>query len=122
MHILLVEDDALLADGLARSLSQTGYQVELASDGLIADRLLESGSFDLVILDLGLPGLDGRKVVERLRKRKQTMPVLVLSARMDLEERTAAQSWCRRLCGQTGGAGGTGSEDAGPDSPNTGHP
>ena len=87
MHILLVEDDALLADGLARSLSQTGYQVELASDGLIADRLLESGSFDLVILDLGLPGLDGRKVVERLRKRKQTMPVLVLSARMDLEER-----------------------------------
>lgn len=87
MHILLVEDDALLADGLARSLSQTGYQVELASDGLIADRLLESGSFDFVILDLGLPGLDGRKVVERLRKRKQTMPVLVLSARMDLEER-----------------------------------
>ena len=87
MHILLVEDDALLADGLARSLSQSGYQVELASDGLIADRLLESSAFDLVILDLGLPGLDGRKVVERLRRRKQTMPVLVLSARMDLEER-----------------------------------
>lgn len=87
MHILLVEDDTLLADGLARSLHQSGYQVDVASDGINADRQLESGAFDLVILDLGLPGLDGRNVVERLRSRKQTMPVLVLSARMDIEER-----------------------------------
>lgn len=87
MPILLVEDDALLADGLARSLHQAGYQVDIAGDGISANRMLESGVFDLVLLDLGLPGLDGREVVKRLRSRKQTMPVLILSARMDIEER-----------------------------------
>lgn len=87
MHILLVEDDALLADGLARSLRQSGYLVEIANNGRSADRWLETGSFDLVILDLGLPDLDGSTVLQRLRNRKQTIPVLILSARMELEER-----------------------------------
>lgn len=87
MRILLVEDDALLADGLARSLRQSGYLVEIASDGRVADRWLESEAFDLTILDLGLPGLDGTQVLQRLRSRKQLTPVLVLSARMGLEER-----------------------------------
>ncbi len=87
MRILLVEDDALLADGLARSLRQSGYLVEVASDGLVADRWLEAEAFDLTILDLGLPGLDGTQVLQRLRSRKQSMPVLILSARMALEER-----------------------------------
>ncbi|HSG23174.1 MAG TPA: response regulator [Azonexus sp.] len=87
MRILLVEDDALLADGLARSLRQSGYLVEVASDGRVADRWLEAEAFDLTILDLGLPGLDGTQVLQRLRSRKQAMPVLILSARMALEER-----------------------------------
>jgi two-component system OmpR family response regulator len=87
MRILLVEDDALLADGLARSLRQSGYLVEVANDGRIADRWLEAEAFDLTILDLGLPGLDGTQVLQRLRKRKHSMPVLILSARMALEER-----------------------------------
>lgn len=87
MHILLVEDDALLADGLARSLRQSGYLVEIANNGRSADRWLETGSFDLVILDLGLPDLDGSTVLQRLRSRKQSIPVLILSARMELEER-----------------------------------
>lgn len=87
MRILLVEDDALLADGLARSLRQSGYLVEVAGDGLMADRWLEAEAFDLTILDLGLPGLDGTQVLQRLRRRKQAMPVLILSARMALEER-----------------------------------
>jgi two-component system OmpR family response regulator len=87
MRILLVEDDALLADGLARSLRQSGYLVEVASDGLMADRWLEAEAFDLTILDLGLPGLDGTQVLQRLRSRKQAVPVLILSARMALEER-----------------------------------
>ena len=87
MRILLVEDDALLADGLARSLRQSGYLVEVAGDGLMADRWLEAEAFDLTILDLGLPGLDGTQVLQRLRSRKQAMPVLILSARMALEER-----------------------------------
>lgn len=87
MRILLVEDDALLADGLARSLRQSGYLVEVAGDGRVADRWLEAEAFDLTILDLGLPGLDGTQVLQRLRSRKQAMPVLILSARMALEER-----------------------------------
>lgn len=87
MRILLVEDDALLADGLARSLGQSGYLVEVAADGLTADRWLENENFDLTILDLGLPGLDGSTVLQRLRARKQRTPVLILSARMAIEER-----------------------------------
>lgn len=87
MRILLVEDDALLADGLARSLRQSGYIVEIASDGKTADLWLENEAFDLAILDLGLPELDGSTVLQRLRNRKQSTPVLILSARMALEER-----------------------------------
>lgn len=87
MRILLVEDDALLADGLVRSLKQSGYLVEIATDGLTADRWLENESFDLTILDLGLPSLDGSKVLKRLRARKQRTPVLILSARMAIDER-----------------------------------
>ena len=87
MRILLVEDDALLADGLARALSHSGYVVELAGDGKSADVWIEGGTFDLVILDLGLPELDGSEVLQRLRGRRQKIPVLVLSAREGLEER-----------------------------------
>ena len=87
MRILLVEDDALLADGLARSLRQSGYIVEVAGDGKTADRWLETETFDLAILDLGLPELDGSAVLQRLRQRKQATPILILSARMALEER-----------------------------------
>lgn len=87
MRILLVEDDPLLADGLARALRQSGYLVDIASDGKAADRWLEAESFDLTILDLGLPELDGSEVLRRLRQRKQHTPVLVLSARQALEER-----------------------------------
>jgi two-component system OmpR family response regulator len=87
MRILLVEDDALLADGLARSLRQSGYLVDIVADGIAADRWLETETFDIAILDLGLPGLDGSKVLQRLRSRKQLVPVLVLSAREALGER-----------------------------------
>lgn len=87
MHILLVEDDALLADGLARALGHSGYIVDTANDGLKADSLLNNETFDLVILDIGLPGLDGCEVLQRLRARRQQTPVLVLSARLAVEER-----------------------------------
>lgn len=87
MRILLVEDDALLADGLARALRQSGYDVDIAADGLTADRRLSGSAYDLTILDLGLPGLDGSSVLQRLRQRKQGTPVLILSARMAIEER-----------------------------------
>jgi len=87
MHILLVEDDALLADGLARALRHSGYIVDTANDGLSADSLLANEAYDLVILDIGLPGLDGCEVLQRLRVRRQQTPVLVLSARLAVEER-----------------------------------
>lgn len=87
MRILLVEDDVLLADGLARALRQSGYLVDVAADGRTADRWLESDAFNLAILDLGLPGLDGSEVLRHLRSRKQRLPVLVLSAREGLDER-----------------------------------
>lgn len=77
----------MLANGLARALRQSGYQVEVTSDGLTGVRWVEAESFDLAILDLGLPGLDGSEVLQRLRARKQMVPVLILTAREALEER-----------------------------------
>ena len=87
MRILLIEDDALLADGLARALRHAGYIVDMAADGRTADGLLAGEGYDLAILDLGLPGLDGSEVLQRLRARRQQTPVLVLSARLAVEER-----------------------------------
>lgn len=87
MRILLVEDDLLLADGLAQVLLQSGYLVDIANDGSTADHWLENNTYDLVVLDLGLPGMDGREVLARLRHRKQNLPVLVLSARDAIDER-----------------------------------
>lgn len=87
MRILLIEDDALLADGLGRTLRHSGYLVDIADNGLIADSLLAEGEYDLAILDLGLPGLDGSEVLQRLRARRQRTPVLILSARLAVEER-----------------------------------
>lgn len=87
MRILLAEDDTLLADGLARALGHSGYSIEIAPDGKIADRWLQEEEFDLAILDLGLPGLEGSDVLARLRARRQKTPVLILSARPAIEER-----------------------------------
>lgn len=87
MRLLLIEDDELLADGVTRALRIAGYVVEWAADGRRADAWLSEREYDLVILDLGLPGLDGSEVLKRLRGRKQSMPVIVVSAREMLDER-----------------------------------
>jgi len=87
MRILIVEDDPLLADGLTRSLTRADYAVDLAADGGAADAVLATETFDLVILDLGLPKLDGFEVLKRLRRRANTTPVLVLTARDTLDDR-----------------------------------
>lgn len=87
MRILFAEDDTLLGDGLTRALQQSSYVVDWAQDGNQADRWLTDQTYDLAILDLGLPGLDGDAVLQRLRQRKQVTPVLVLSAREELSER-----------------------------------
>lgn len=87
MHLLIAEDDSVLADGLSRSLRQSGYTVDTVHDGADADLALASRSFDLLILDLGLPGIGGLEVLRRLRARGDGMPVLILTAADSIEQR-----------------------------------
>ncbi len=87
MRILLVEDDELLGDGLRTGLIQYGYAVDWLKDGLSADQALKTETFDIVVLDIGLPKLSGISVLQSLRARGQTMPVLILTARESVEDR-----------------------------------
>ncbi len=87
MRLLLVEDDEMLADGMVGALRQANYAVDLADTGKRADQLLEQEAYDLVILDIGLPGIDGFEVLRRLRKRESAVPVLILTARDELSDR-----------------------------------
>jgi two-component system OmpR family response regulator len=87
MRLLLVEDDPVLADGLGRALRAAGYSVDCTHDGLQADRILQQPEFALVVLDLGLPGMDGVEVLQRLRRRGARLPVLLLTARDTVEDR-----------------------------------
>ena len=80
MRILIVEDDTLLANGIVSYLKQAGYAVDLALNGEQADSWLAHEQYDLAILDLGLPKLDGTEVLRKLRRRGQTLPVLILTA------------------------------------------
>lgn len=81
MRILITEDDVALAEALQFTLQQGGYAVDWVRTGTLADEALRSGVFDLLILDLGLPQLDGFAVLRRLRKHDDQIPVLILSAR-----------------------------------------
>lgn len=80
MKLLLVEDNRALSEWLARTLRADRYTVECVHDGREADDLLRTESYELVILDLALPGLDGREVLKRLRSRRNPVPVLILTA------------------------------------------
>ena len=80
MRILLAEDDAILADGLTQCLRQSGYAVDCVRTGTEADATLVVGEYDLVILDLGLPKLNGIEVLRRLRARGSKVAVLILTA------------------------------------------
>ena len=87
MRILLVEDDDLLASGLLLALQKANYIVERVGDGHSAIRAVSDNPFDLVILDLGLPRLDGTEVLKEVRGRGNTVAVLVLSARDSTRDR-----------------------------------
>lgn len=87
MRILIVEDDGVLADGLTTSMRKAGHGVYWAKDGEEADDLLTHETYDLAILDLGLPRIDGLQVLDRMRKRGSKTPVLIVTAREALEER-----------------------------------
>lgn len=87
MRILLAEDDPMIADGLVRALRKSSYAVDHVDNGADADTALLSQSYDLLILDLGLPKLPGIEVLRRLRARKNPLPVLILTAQDGLEDR-----------------------------------
>jgi two-component system OmpR family response regulator len=87
VRILIVEDDAALSEALRYTLTQAGYAVDHVNNGLTADEALKSEGFGLLILDLGLPSIDGFEVLRRLRKRNTTLPVLILSGRERPEDK-----------------------------------
>lgn len=87
MRILVVEDDQLLGDALQTGLRQRGFDVDWVRDGVAADLALSTHAFAVVVLDLGLPRLDGLKVLSKERARGSKVPVLVLTARDAVEDR-----------------------------------
>ena len=87
MHVLLVEDDHVLADGIARILRGHAMTVDVVDNGEEADRALISREVSVAVLDIGLPGIDGFEVVRRLRSRGSALPVLLLTARDDVQDR-----------------------------------
>ncbi|HFE47804.1 MAG TPA: response regulator transcription factor [Chromatiaceae bacterium] len=89
MRLLLVEDDPLLGDGIQTGLRQDGYTVDWIQNGLEADQAVRIGNFDLIIMDLNLPGLPGLEVLQRLRARGNSTPVLILTARDATSDRVA---------------------------------
>jgi two-component system OmpR family response regulator len=95
MRILVVEDEAVLSRQLSGSLGHAGYAVDCAGDGERADFLVETEQYDAIILDLGLPKIDGLTLLKRWREHGVVMPVLVLTAR---------SSWHEKVQGIDGGA------------------
>lgn len=87
MRILLVEDDTSIAAAIAATLRGQAHAVDHVADGIMADLALRDVDYDLVILDLGLPRMDGANVLRQLRGRHAALPVLVITARDGLDER-----------------------------------
>lgn len=89
MRLLLVEDDSMIGRALRQGLGDVGYVVDWVTDGHAAEIALGNGVYDLVVLDLGLPGKDGMSVLRELRRRRDTVPVLILTARDAVADRVA---------------------------------
>jgi two-component system, OmpR family, response regulator len=90
MRLLIVEDDLVIANGLVRVLTQAEYAVDHVVDGKQALRAIQDGVYDLVILDLGLPTMDGVQVLSQLRQQSNAVAVLILTAREDVATRVQA--------------------------------
>ncbi len=90
MKVLVVEDDPTVGQYVRRGLEEYGYQADLVTDGLEALRLVAGGNFDLMVLDLRLPGMSGIELVRTLRDRGVTIPVLVLTAQDSIDFKVQA--------------------------------
>src|SRR5437016_4546515 len=87
MRILVVEDEKRIADFLARGLESAGYAVDVAGTGAGALDMVHATEYDMIVLDLGLPDMDGLAVLQKIRNRKTSPPVLILSARDAVDDR-----------------------------------
>ncbi len=85
--ILIVEDEKKIATTLKKGLSENGYHVDLAFDGLIGKRLFESNSYDLLILDINLPGMNGYELCKNIRNTNQHIPIIMLTAMNTTEDK-----------------------------------
>ena len=89
MRILIVEDDTMLAEAMSRALRQSAHMVQRAATGQEADNALLGNDYDLVLLDVGLPQMDGFEVLKRLRARRSKVPVMMLTVRDTVDDRVA---------------------------------
>jgi two-component system response regulator QseB len=89
MRILVVEDDAMLASGLANGLRLAGYSVDCLADGGDVELTLEGDAYGLLLLDLGLPKKDGIEILKALRRKGNPVPTLILTARDAIQDRVA---------------------------------
>lgn len=87
MRILLVEDDPMIGDAIQRALSDASYATDWVKDGVSGLAALDTHHYDLVLLDLGLPGKDGLQVLAAIRERNNPVPLLIITARHSLEDR-----------------------------------
>lgn len=87
MKILIVEDEKILNDTISKSLKKAGYEVESAFDGFDAMEMIEIESYDLIVLDLNLPNMDGMEILKNLRKEDVETKVLILSARSQIQDK-----------------------------------
>jgi DNA-binding response OmpR family regulator len=87
MRLLLVEDDEILGDGLVAGLKMEGYAVDWLTNGKLADEALKINTYELIVLDLNLPDMDGMDILRALRGRKDETPVLVLTAKDTIPDR-----------------------------------
>jgi len=87
MRLLLIEDDEILGDGLVAGLKMEGYAVDWLTNGKLADEALKLNSYELIVLDLNLPDMDGMAILKALRSRKDETPVMVLTAKDTIPDR-----------------------------------
>ena len=89
MKILVIEDEKLLADSIGELLRKKGFTVEVVYDGETGEQYAELGIYDLLILDVMMPGMDGFQVARKVRSLRLGTPILMLTARSELEDRIA---------------------------------